>query len=142
MKSEILTEELLKELLSRPNVDSFADDDKLSHEEFNECLAKFLEEKGMSRKDVIHKTSINETHAYQIFAGTRGASRNKVIQIALAMGLSLRQTNRLLHSAGVSSLYCKDRQDAIIIFGIEHGFDLQKIDDVLYQFGEETLTNE
>ena len=139
---EVLTEELLKELLNRPDIDSFVDEKNLDDVKFVNCLNDFMNEKGMDRKSIIHKTNINETHAYQMFSGDRGASRNKVLQLAIAMGLNLRQTNQLLHSAGVSALYCKNRRDAIIIFCIEKGKNLQTIDEKLYEFGEATLSNE
>ena len=139
---EVLTEELLKELLNRPDIDSFVDEKNLDDVKFVNCLNDFMNEKGMDRKSIIHKTNINETHAYQMFSGDRGASRNKVLQLAIAMGLDLRQTNKLLHSAGVSALYCKNRRDAIIIFYIEKGKNLQTIDEKLYEFGEATLSNE
>ena len=139
---EVLTEKLLDELLSKPNVDSFIDENSFDRVNLADNLQQFLQEKNLSRKDVIHKTNINETHAYQIFSGDRGASRNKVLQLAVALSLNLKETNKLLHSAGVSALYCKDKQDAIIIFGIEHGFNLQKIDEDLFRFGEPTLSNE
>ena len=139
---EVLTEELLKELLNRPDIDSFVDEKNLDDVKFVDCLNNFMKENGMDRKSIIHKTNINETHAYQMFSGDRGASRNKVLQLAIAMGLDLRQTNKLLHSAGVSALYCKNRRDAIIIFYIENGVNLQTIDEKLYEFGEATLSNE
>lgn len=139
---EVLTEELLKELLNRPDIDSFVDEKNLEDLRFADCLNNFMNEKGMDRKSIIHKTNINETHAYQMFSGDRGASRNKVLQLALAMGIDLRQTNKLLHSAGVSALYCKNRRDAIIIFYIKKGESLQIVDEKLYEFGEATLSNE
>lgn len=142
MASEILTEELLQELLSRPNVDSFLDDKALGNKTLRDALEGFIRNKGLAKADVIHKTNLNETHAYQIFSGDRGASRNKVLQIALAMNLDLRQTNQLLHSAGVSSLYCKNRRDAIIIFCIDKSYTLQQTDETLYKFGEATLSDE
>ena len=142
MSEEALTEELLEELRNRPDLRSFVEEKDLSEVSFADCLNKFLNKKKLERKDVIHATNLNETHVYQMFSGQRNASRNKVLQIALALKLDLKQTNQLLHSAGVSSLYCKDRRDAIIIFCIENSYDLQKTDDELYRFEEDTLSNE
>ena len=42
-------------------------------------------------------------------------------------------------AAGVSELYCKDRRDAIIIFCIDRGCSLQKVNEELYRFGERTI---
>ena len=45
-----------------------------------------------------------------------------------------------IFSAGVSVLNCKDRRDAIIIFCIDRGCSLQKVNEELYRFGEETVS--
>ena len=82
---------------------------------------------------------LNDTFGYQIFKGTRHPSRDKVLQIAFAMALTLRETNRALTAAGASELYCKDRRDAIIIFCLDRGCSLQKVNEELYRFGERTI---
>ena len=82
---------------------------------------------------------LNHTFCSQIFMGQRGAARNKVLQLALALGLTLKEADRLLQAAGASGLYCKDRRDAIIIFCLDHGYSLQKTDEELYRFGEDTI---
>ena len=89
---------------------------------------------------VVRMADLNETFGYQIFTGARHPSRNKVLQIAFAMALTLKETNRALTAAGVSVLNCKDRRDAIIIFCIDRGCSLQKVNEELYRFGEETVS--
>ena len=61
-----------------------------------EYLEELLEQKGLKRSQVVHMANLNETFGYQIFTGQRNPSRNKVLQIAFAMALSLRETNRAL----------------------------------------------
>ena len=63
----------------------------------------------------------------------------KVLQIAFAMALSLRETNRALRAAGTNELNAKCRRDAIIIFCLDRGCSLQKVNEELYRFGEETV---
>lgn len=136
---EPLTEELLQELLSVSDVRAFADKHRITKRNLSESLQQLLDEKGLARADVVRKAGLNETFGYQIFMGQRGASRNKVLQLAFAMGLTLRETNRLLQAAGANGLYCKNRRDAIIIFCLDRGFDLQKTDEELYRFHEDTI---
>ena len=83
--------------------------------------------------------NLNETYGYQIFTGQRKPARDKVLRIAFAMALTLRETNRALTAAGASRLYAKDRRDAIIIFCLDRGCSLQKVNEELYRFGEETV---
>lgn len=137
--AEKLTEELLSELLDAPTIDGFVAKNELGHRKLGEYLEELLEQKGLKRSQVVHMANLNETFGYQIFTGQRNPSRNKVLQIAFAMALSLRETNRALEAAGVSSLYSKDRRDAIIIFCLDRGCSLQKVNEELYRFGEETL---
>ncbi len=137
--SEKLTEELLDELLEAPSLDGFLAENDLTAPSLSEYLCSLLEAKRLKRSQVVHRADLNQTFGYQIFTGKRNPSRNKVLQIAFAMALTLRETNRALEAAGVSSLYSKNRRDAIIIFCIERGCSLQKVNEELYRFGEETL---
>ncbi len=137
--AEPLTEKLLDELLSAPDPDTFIEEHDLEKRTLAEYLQELLEEKRLERAQVVHMANLNETFGYQIFKGERNPSRNKVLQIAFAMALSLRETNRALWCAGVNSLNCKDRRDAIITFCLDRGCSLQKVNEELYRFGEETI---
>lgn len=137
--SEPLTEELLDDLLEAPSLDKFMSEHDLGVRTLSDYLSQMLAEKGLERAAVVRMANLNETFGYQIFKGTRRPSRNKVLQISFAMALTLRETNRALEAAGVSSLYSKDRRDAIIIFCIDRGCSLQKVNEELYRFGEETV---
>ena len=137
--SEPLTEEFLEELVDAPSIDEFLDAHDLTRRTLAEYLNEMLEKKGLRRSRVIRMADLNETFGYQIFKGERNPSRDKVLQICFAMALTLRETNRALEAAGVSSLYSKDRRDAIIIFCIDRGCGLQKVNEELYRFGEPTI---
>lgn len=134
-----ITEELLVELLCSQDPDEFIDNTDFEDKSLSQYLQDMLKAKNLKRSDVIRAANINETFGYQIFTGARGARRDTVLQLAFAMGLTLFETGRLLRSAGVNSLYCKNRRDAIIIFCITHGYSLQKTNEELYRFKEETI---
>ena len=101
-----------------------------------EYLQQLLDEKGLERSKVVREAGLNDTFGYQIFKGTRKASRDKVLQLAFAMQLGLRETDRLLQAAGANELYCKNRRDAIIIFAVQKGYTLQKVNEELYRLGK------
>lgn len=136
---EPLTEELLDELLSAPDPQAFIAQAEKHDRTLAGYLQQLLAEKGMKRFEVVRAAGLNETFGYQIFKGQRRASRNKILQIAFAMGLSLRETGRLLQAAGANGLYCKNRRDAIIIFALDRGLGLQAVEEALYRYGEETI---
>ena len=131
MSDKKLTEELLNELLDAPNIDGYIKEHDFAAPSLSNYLKQLLQEKGLERSRVVRMADLNETFGYQIFTGARHPSRNKVLQIAFAMALTL---------AGVSVLNCKDRRDAIIIFCIDRGCSLQKVNEELYRFGEETVS--
>lgn len=137
--SERLTEEVLQELLDAPCIDSFIDDHEFSSRSLAEYLQSLLETKHLERVRVVRMADLNETFGYQIFTGARNPSRNKVLQIAFAMALSLRETNHALSCAGVSVLDPKRRRDAIIIFCLDRGCSLQRVNEELYRLGEDTV---
>lgn len=136
---EPLTEELLDELLCSPDPQSFLERNDLPTKSLSEYLQELLCLKGLKRADVVREACLNETFGYQVFVGQRGASRNKVLQIAFAMNLNLKETDRLLQSAGVNALYCKQKRDAIILFCLNKGYSLRRVNEELYRFGEETI---
>ena len=136
---EPFAEELLDELLSSPDPCTYISEHDISQRSLAEYLQELLEKKNLKRSEVVKAAGLNNTFGYQIFTGQRGATRNKILQLAFGMQLTLRETDRLLQAAGVNELYCKDRRDAIIIFCIDKNYSLQKTDEELYRFGEETI---
>ena len=137
--AERLTEELLQELTDAPSIDSFVEGHAFPAGSLSAYLNGLLEVKGLKRSEVVRMANLNDTFGYQIFTGARNPSRDKVLQIALAMALTLRETNRALNAAGASALNPKSRRDAIIIFCIDRGCSLQKTNEELYRFGEKTV---
>ena len=129
MPDKKLTEELLNELLDAPSIEGYIKEHDFTAPSLSGYLKQLLEEKGLERSRVVRMADLNETFGYQIFTGARHPSRNKVLQIAFAMALTLKETNRALTAA-----------DAIIIFCIDRGCSLQKVNEELYRFGEETVS--
>lgn len=137
--SETLTEEELDRLLHAPSIDEFLEERDAPQRNLADYLQELLEAKRLERAQVVRMANLNETFGYQIFKGTRHPSRDKVLQIAFAMALNLREANRALRAAGANELNAKCRRDAIIIFCLDRGCSLQKVNEELYRFGEETI---
>jgi len=108
--------------------------EKIPDLSFLDYLKMLMETKGIKRSDLVRKTIIERTYIYQITNGTRIPSQNKVLQIALALSLNLHDTNVLLTLAGHGNLYPKIKRDALIIFGINHHYDLFQVNDLLYEY--------
>ena len=136
---EPLTDELLAELLSAPDPKAFADKHKITVRTLPEYLQTLLAAHNLKRSDVIREAQLNETYGYQIFMGQRKPTRDKVLALAFAMGCTLLEAGRLCQAAGVNPLYAKNRRDAILIFCLDNSYSLQRTNEELYRFGEETL---
>lgn len=101
-----------------------------------ECL---MEDKGISRKDVVHRLNLEESYGRKIFGGQRQPTRKILIQCAFLLSLSLDETQRLLDIGQKARLYPRVRYDAAIIYGLEKNMNLDQINTFLEEVGEEPL---
>lgn len=96
-----------------------------------EYLEILLKEKNLSKGEVIKKSYMGN-YAYKIFSGERkNNSRAKILSLALAMNLSLKETQRLLYYAESPKLYAKDTWDDVIIFALNNGYDIERTNQLL-----------
>lgn len=138
---DLLTEDLLERLLASSSPEAYLSEGATDDRSLADYLLDLLDQKDMTRADVVRSSAVNPTFVYQIFDGKRKVGRDTAIKLALGMRCSLRETQRLLRHAGVSELWCKNRRDAIIIYCIEHGFDRAETDDELFRLEEKTLVS-
>ena len=136
---EELTEELLQRLLASATPEAYLAEARTDDRSLADYLLDLIDERDLSRADVVRRSKVNSTFVYQIFNGERKVGRDNALKLALGIGCTLRETQRLLRHAGVSELWCKNRRDAIIIFCIEQGCSLEECDDELFRLGEDTL---
>ncbi|WP_278803029.1 helix-turn-helix domain-containing protein [Bifidobacterium pullorum] len=139
MTRELLTEELLDRLISSPDIQSYLDQDSTSNQTLTVFLETLREANNMKRSVLARESGLNATVVYDIFSGKSRPGRDHAIMLSIGLNCDLRETQRLLRLAGVSELWCKQRRDAIIIWCIEHGFDLTATDNELQRLGEQPL---
>ncbi len=139
MTRELLTEELLDRLISSSDIQSYLDQDSTSNQTLTVFLETLREANNMKRSVLARESGLNATVVYDIFAGKSRPGRDHAIMLAIGLNCDLRETQRLLRLAGVSELWCRQRRDAIIIWCIEHSFDLAATDNELQRLGEQPL---
>ena len=103
-------------------------------------LLELLNAKGLSRADVVVKTGLDKAYAYQIFAGIRNPSRDKLITIAFGMGLSEDETQEMLKLSGHRELWPRDERDALFLYAIQRGMSLEDVDSQLKRYGLNPLS--
>ena len=85
---------------------------------------------GLKRADIIRKAYIDRSYGYQLLDGSRIGKNDYYLSIAIAMGLDLSTTNRLLALTKSGGLHPLIKRDAAVIFAINHRYD----NDRLYHF--------
>ena len=135
------TSEILKELGLCQDFQTFYQENKnylVSHN-LAELLAQLLERKGLKKSQVIKKAEFSEVYGYQIFSGLRVPERKKLLCLAIGMDLNIEETQQLLKCAGFSQLYVKLPFDSIVLYGICKNMSVVQINELLYEYGLETL---
>lgn len=127
------TNSLLRKFINGKDFQKVCDENKDAFKELSisDNLKQLCKERGVVPEQVIKKAQIDRTYGHQIFNGTRLPSRDKLIQIAFGLGLTLEETQRLLWSSGKSGLYPRFKRDAAIIFGISHQMDIMEMQCLL-----------
>lgn len=135
------TFELENEIKATANIEDYFEKHNshmLSHS-LPEHLKMLLEQKGISKADVVRNSLLNRTYVYQIFDGRRMPSRNKLIAIAFGMHLSVEETQAMLKLSGYRKLYAKDERDAILLFSLNQKMNIEETNELLYDHSLEIL---
>ena len=114
---------------------------QIVHQPLSKYLCELLEEKGLKRSDVVVRTGLDKAYIYQIFAGKKNPSRDKLITIAFGMKLSEEETQRMLQLSGHRELWPKDERDALFLFAIQRGMSLEEIHTELERYGLDRLAD-
>lgn len=102
-------------------------------------LGQLLVEKDMEKKDVIRRSGLARTYAYDIFRGEKEPSRDKLLALCFAMDLSAEETQGLLKATEYPQLYARIRRDSAILYALEHGMTLFDVNELLYEMEEDCL---
>lgn len=135
------TSEIVKELGLCPDFQTFYNENKdhMIRGSLFELLAQLLEKKGLKKSQVIKNAEIAEVYGYQIFSGIRMPERKKLLCLAVGMALNIDETQQLLKCAGYPPLYVKLPFDSIVLYGLCKGQSVVQINELLYEYGLETL---
>ena len=133
----------LFEMIDRSGAEFLEKIDDLKLGNANSLLSSYIYEKmdkyDITPRDIVTKTNISQSHVYQIISGKRGAGRDKLIELALALGLNLDETQLLLTLGQSGTLYPKVRRDAAIICCIKEHMDLYETNECLKKINENEL---
>ena len=137
MAVKVNTNTLMKRLFKAADLDAYLEGNEsyLQSPDFSTLLQQYCQTRKMLPAHVIELSQIERTYGHQLFNGTRRPSRDKVIQLALGMGLNVDETQRLLRAAGKSPLYPRLKRDAVILYGIGKKLPILTVQENLTKYG-------
>ncbi|MBR0355539.1 MAG: helix-turn-helix domain-containing protein [Oscillospiraceae bacterium] len=136
MADKVNTNTLMKRLFKANDLDTYLEGNESDLEcpAFDALLKQYCEQRKMLPAHVIEQSQIERTYGHQLFNGTRRPSRDKVLQLALGLGLSVDETQRLLRAAGKSQLYPRLKRDAVILYGIQKKLPILAVQESLTKY--------
>lgn len=136
------TNQLLEELKNFSGFERFykQNESQLATTPLCELLQTLMDEKRLSRADIVKNSEMSEVYAYQILSGIKQhPGREKVLCLAIGMGLSGEETQTLLKTTGYAPLYAKRPSDAIVLYGLYKRLNVVEVNNLLFEYGQETL---
>ena len=127
------TAQLENELADADDLKKFLADNAENFRNFTlaEYLKHLLDDKNLTKAQVIRDSQLDEGYAQHIFGGRKNPSREKILSLALAMKLSPKETDYLLYYAGHNKLYARDARDNVITFALENHKTVLQTEELL-----------
>lgn len=135
------TKLLQSELKHSGSIEEFVQDnqEELKTKSVAEYLNELLIKYDLDKCDVAKRAGFVGNYLYQVFNGVKSAGRDKLIQIAFGFPLTLEETQYLLRLGGHSELYVRNSRDAFLMFSIEKGYDIQRVNELLHENNKELI---
>ena len=105
----------------------------------SQLLLELLEKAGLTAPEWMAAADVSKSYGYQILRGERVPGRDILLRTALALRLTLKETQRLLAVGGCGALYPKVRRDAAVIFALNQKMTLLQAEELLSSLPERSL---
>lgn len=131
----------LEQLNKQSDADSFISSHSSEEQTFCDLLQDQMEERGLSKAEVVRRSGISKNYAYNILSGSRtNPGRDKILALCIASEMTYRQTQHALEIAGVRPLYPRDERDVRIAIAINGGLqEILIINLLLDEYGLDPL---
>lgn len=106
----------------------------------SDYLHELIETKNLKKAEVILRSGIERTYAYQIFSGKKTPARDKLLALAIGMKLTFEEVQELLKVNGYAQLYPQNKRDNIIIFALCKGQSMLELNDNLLTMDEKIIS--
>lgn len=136
------TIELLEILKNSSSIEDYleAENDSLSNKNLSEALSNLIVKKDLKKSEIISRSGLDKSYAYQILSGEKLPSRTKLIALCFGMNLEACDVQTLLKETGYPPLYPRIEVDAVILFCLQKGLSITDANEFLYDLGYEILS--
>ena len=132
------TDRLMEDIKSCTDIDySIEKNQKYFFDEqtFSKYLEKLLKKYGKKMQDLINETDYSKPMLYHIKNSERIGSQRAILQIGLAIGVTVDEMQQLLKLSHNQELYPRYQRDYVILCGINTGMSLYEIEEELKKRG-------
>ncbi|MBQ9765427.1 MAG: XRE family transcriptional regulator [Lachnospiraceae bacterium] len=137
------TEELINEITSVDDIVEYLaeNEENIDNMSLSDYLNQIVNERGLDKSIVFRRAKMNETnYGYELFRDDKKKpSRDKLIQLCFGLQLTIEEATKLLRLGKVRPLYPRDQRDAFIIYALKNKYPINKLNDLLFENGEELL---
>lgn len=135
-------EDALLEVGNRRQLDSYLKNlsPKEAPTSFEAYYFRLDKVKKMTTAELQRKSGIERSYLGHLRKNAKHPGRNKVIALCLAAELSVDETQHALLAAGRSTLYARNRRDAILLHCIEKHLGVNEANDLLDDYRLATLS--
>lgn len=134
MKSTAELENEFKNVNTVKDLDEFMDRNKIKSDAFGCRLKELCQKYGIKFSKLIHITSLSKSELYAMKSGNRNPTRESVLKVALAIGLTKEETNELLKLAKQKELYLRIQEDRVILTGLKNKMTIYEIEELLINY--------
>lgn len=114
-------EEKLKRISDQSEVLQFLQANGNNDKNFSNYFSKYIAEREIDIPEIIERSCVSRNYIYNIMNGDRVPSRDKIIELCIAAGMTFMDTDHALELAGQRRIYPKDERDARIAIMINQG---------------------
>jgi len=108
--------------------------------DFKTYLNQKMEEKGVDRPWLVRESRVEKSYIYKLCDGKKvNPGKDKIVMIALALRMTIKETQKALEIVGAGALYPKNQRDSILIYAIKKKHSVSAANSLLEQYGEAPL---
>ena len=132
---------LTKNVNSPEELNDYINDiDKYKDLDFISYFSTIMKSHNHKKSDLAKNSNISRTYVYQLLNGTKKPSRDNIIALCITSDFTLEETIRCLEISKEGILYPKNKRDSLIIYAINHKYNISKSNELLFKNNEVTLS--